>query len=57
MTMTTTIFMYVATRCKDYGILSVLFQLYTKPHICFKIPNTVFYPVPKVGRGGGRKKD
>ncbi len=35
-------------RCKDYGILSVLFQLYTKPSINFKIPPTVFYPQPKV---------
>ena len=36
------------TRCKDYGILSVLFQLYTKPRINFKLPPTVFYPQPKV---------
>lgn len=34
--------------CKDYGILSVLFQLYTQPTITFKIPPTVFYPQPKV---------
>lgn len=36
------------TRCKDYGILSVLFQLYTRPRINFKLPPTVFYPQPKV---------
>lgn len=35
-------------RCKDYGILSVLFQLYTRPKISFKLPPTVFYPQPKV---------
>ena len=35
-------------KSKEYGILSVLFQLYTVPRIEFKIPNTVFYPVPKV---------
>lgn len=35
-------------RCKDYGILSVLFQLYTRPSVNFKIPPTVFYPQPKV---------
>lgn len=28
--------------------MSVLFQLYTRPKINFKIPNTVFYPQPKV---------
>eukprot|EP00640_Fibrocapsa_japonica_P003561 CAMPEP_0113942962 /NCGR_PEP_ID=MMETSP1339-20121228/14978_1 /TAXON_ID=94617 /ORGANISM="Fibrocapsa japonica" /LENGTH=292 /DNA_ID=CAMNT_0000947661 /DNA_START=199 /DNA_END=1077 /DNA_ORIENTATION=+ /assembly_acc=CAM_ASM_000762 len=33
---------------KDYGILSVVFQLFTRPRILFKIPNTVFYPAPKV---------
>ncbi len=37
-----------APRCKDYGILSVLFQLYTRPRINFKLPPTVFYPQPKV---------
>ncbi len=35
-------------RTKSYGILSVAFQLYGKPKFNFKIPNTVFYPVPKV---------
>ena len=35
-------------RTKDYGILSVVFQLYATPTIAFKIPNTAFYPVPKV---------
>ncbi|KAG5184816.1 S-adenosyl-L-methionine-dependent methyltransferase [Tribonema minus] len=34
--------------CKEYGILSVVFQLYTRPRILFKIPATVFYPQPKV---------
>ena len=35
-------------RTKDYGILSVVFQLYCKPVVNFKIPPTVFYPQPKV---------
>jgi len=33
---------------KDYGILSVVFQLYSRPQIMFKIPPSVFYPKPKV---------
>jgi 16S rRNA A1518/A1519 N6-dimethyltransferase RsmA/KsgA/DIM1 with predicted DNA glycosylase/AP lyase activity len=34
---------------KDYGIPSVVFQLYcVSPKILFKIPPTVFYPAPKV---------
>lgn len=33
---------------KDYGILSVVFQLYGSPTLNFKIPPTVFYPQPKV---------
>lgn len=33
---------------KDYGILSVVFQLYASPKVNFKIPPTVFYPQPKV---------
>ena len=33
---------------KQYGIPSVVFQLYSKPLMNFKIPPTVFYPVPKV---------
>merc|ERR1712157_418724 len=36
------------TRTKDYGILSVVFQLYADCKIHFKIPPTVFYPPPKV---------
>ncbi|KAL9184462.1 hypothetical protein ACHAXT_002548 [Thalassiosira profunda] len=36
------------TRTKDYGILSVVFQLYADCNIHFKIPPTVFYPQPKV---------
>ena len=36
------------TRTKDYGILSVVFQLYADCKIHFKIPPTVFYPQPKV---------
>ena len=36
------------TRTKDYGILSVVFQLYADCMIHFKIPPTVFYPQPKV---------
>ena len=39
----------VAPTCtKDYGILSVVFQLYADVHCHFKIPPTVFYPKPKV---------
>ncbi|KAI4835186.1 ribosomal RNA small subunit methyltransferase A2 [Plasmodium brasilianum] len=33
---------------KDYSILSILFSIYTEPHLLFKIPSTAFYPVPKV---------
>jgi len=36
------------TKCKAYGILSVVFQLYADCTIHFKIPPTVFYPQPKV---------
>eukprot|EP00978_Attheya_sp_CCMP212_P001787 scaffold3684_cov42-Attheya_sp.AAC.1 len=36
------------TKCKDYGILSVVFQLYATCKVHFKIPPTVFYPQPKV---------
>lgn len=39
----------VAPICtKDYGILSVVFQLYADVKCHFKIPPTVFYPKPKV---------
>lgn len=39
----------VANPCtKDYGILSVVFQLYADCELHFKIPPTVFYPQPKV---------
>jgi len=39
----------VAKTCtKDYGILSVVFQLYADCKMHFKIPPTVFYPAPKV---------
>lgn len=34
--------------CKEYGILSVVFQLYARVKLHFKIPPTVFYPKPKV---------
>jgi 16S rRNA A1518/A1519 N6-dimethyltransferase RsmA/KsgA/DIM1 with predicted DNA glycosylase/AP lyase activity len=40
--------MVAPTRCKDYGILSVVFQLYADVHCHFKISPTVFYPQPKV---------
>jgi 16S rRNA A1518/A1519 N6-dimethyltransferase RsmA/KsgA/DIM1 with predicted DNA glycosylase/AP lyase activity len=40
--------MVAPTRCKDYGILSVVFQLYAGVKLHFKIPPTVFYPQPKV---------
>ncbi|CDF33004.1 unnamed protein product [Chondrus crispus] len=36
------------TRTKAYGILSVVAQLYAKPRMLFKVPNTVFYPQPDV---------
>ena len=35
-------------KTKDYGILSVVFQLYADCELHFKIPPTVFYPQPKV---------
>ena len=35
-------------KSKDYGILSVVFQLYADCQLHFKIPPTVFYPKPKV---------
>jgi ribosomal RNA small subunit methyltransferase A len=40
--------MVAPTRSKDYGILSVVFQLYANVNLHFKIPPTVFYPQPKV---------
>jgi 16S rRNA (adenine1518-N6/adenine1519-N6)-dimethyltransferase len=41
--------MVAPTHCKDYGILSVVFQTYCSRVRChFKIPPTVFYPQPKV---------
>ena len=40
--------MVAPTSCKDYGILSVVFQTYADLHLHFKIPPTVFYPQPKV---------
>lgn len=33
---------------KQYGIPSVVFQLYAAPKINFKIPPSVFYPKPNV---------
>jgi 16S rRNA (adenine1518-N6/adenine1519-N6)-dimethyltransferase len=35
-------------RTKDYGILSVFFQLFFDVEILFEVPPTVFYPKPKV---------
>jgi 16S rRNA (adenine1518-N6/adenine1519-N6)-dimethyltransferase len=35
-------------RCKDYGVLSVLAQLYAQTETLFQVPRTAFYPVPKV---------
>lgn len=35
-------------RTKDYGIPSVIMQLYAAPRFLFKIPPKVFYPAPKV---------
>jgi ribosomal RNA small subunit methyltransferase A len=40
--------MVAARSTKDYGILSVVFQLYADVTCHFKIPPTVFYPKPKV---------
>ncbi|KAG7336937.1 dimethyladenosine transferase [Nitzschia inconspicua] len=40
--------MVAPTCCKDYGILSVVFQTYADVRCHFKIPPTVFYPQPKV---------
>ncbi len=33
---------------KDYGILSVFTQVYTKPKLLFKVSRNCFYPKPKV---------
>jgi len=38
-------------RTKQYGIPSVVFQLYGRTKLNFKIPPNVFYPVPKVDSG------
>jgi len=35
-------------RTKDYGILSVFFQLYTEPRLLFDVPPTAFLPPPRV---------
>lgn len=35
-------------RSKEYGILSVVTQAYTKPKLLFKVPPQCFYPKPKV---------
>ncbi|GAB0488928.1 hypothetical protein MMPV_000141 [Pyropia vietnamensis] len=35
-------------RCKAYGILSVVAQLYAVPTILFEVPPSAFYPVPDV---------
>jgi len=40
--------MVASPSTKDYGILSVVFQLYAECNCHFKIPPTVFYPQPKV---------
>lgn len=33
---------------KEYGALSVFVQYFTKPHLAFVVPPTVFFPRPKV---------
>lgn len=33
---------------KQYSILTILFHLYTRAYLLFKIPSKAFYPVPKV---------
>lgn len=40
--------MVAQPKTKDYGILSVVFQLYADVQCHYKIPPTVFYPKPKV---------
>ncbi|GAX11068.1 hypothetical protein FisN_2Lu601 [Fistulifera solaris] len=40
--------MIAKPKTKDYGILSVVFQLYAEVVCHFKIPPTVFYPKPAV---------
>lgn len=35
-------------KTKDYGILSVVLNYFTKTELCFKISPNVFYPKPKV---------
>jgi 16S rRNA (adenine1518-N6/adenine1519-N6)-dimethyltransferase len=35
-------------RTKEYGILSVFFQLFTEPHLLFDVQPTAFYPRPSV---------
>jgi len=35
-------------RCKAYGILSVVAQLYAAPTVLFGVPPSAFYPVPDV---------
>jgi 16S rRNA (adenine1518-N6/adenine1519-N6)-dimethyltransferase len=53
-TMTLTIQKEVAERIvagpggKDYGVLSIMIQLYTQPELQFIIPREVFRPVPRV---------
>jgi 16S rRNA (adenine1518-N6/adenine1519-N6)-dimethyltransferase len=41
--------MIAAPGGKDYGLLSILCQYYTKPRFLFKVSRHVFYPPPKVG--------
>jgi 16S rRNA (adenine1518-N6/adenine1519-N6)-dimethyltransferase len=41
--------MIAAPGGKDYGLLSILCQYYTKPRLLFKVSRHVFYPPPKVG--------
>lgn len=35
-------------RTKEYGILSVFFQLYAEPRLMFEVPPTAFFPRPRV---------
>ena len=41
-------------RTKDYGILSVVFQLYAAPRVAFKIPPSAFHPAPAGAHRQGR---
>jgi 16S rRNA (adenine1518-N6/adenine1519-N6)-dimethyltransferase len=43
--------MIAKPKTKEYGILSVFSQIFSKPKLLFKIPPTCFYPKPRVFSG------